>query len=130
MTWVGLREMRQADSSAAPSRPRLHLVALVCILASLAGTSAAAQVERSVRASDRVRVHAMDGPTVVGVVDDVSRDTLRLRAEDDGTAHIGVPAAALGAAIGASSPLEQWRRVWPAVRVVFIPVGRGGVGVM
>ncbi|MCY7380750.1 MAG: hypothetical protein LH467_15595 [Gemmatimonadaceae bacterium] len=47
-----------------------------------------------------------------------------------GALILGVPVAALGAVIGSASPLEQWRRVWPAVRVVLAPVGRGGVGVM
>ena len=185
------------------TRRRLSLLALACTLATPSGTPAAAQVERSVRAGDRVRVHALDGPTVVGVVEDINRDTLRLRDEDEGTARIvpvwtvsrldvshgqttresnmlrgaaagfavgalvggslgaatcvgdsdgfggncneggkrarlilggalilGVPAAALGAAMGASSPLEQWRRVWPEVRVGLVPVGRGGIGVM
>ncbi|MCY7380751.1 MAG: hypothetical protein LH467_15600 [Gemmatimonadaceae bacterium] len=51
------------------SRPRLSLVALVCSLAVLTGRSADAQVERSVRAGDRVRVHALDGPIVIGIVE-------------------------------------------------------------
>lgn len=164
----------------------LSLVVLVSVLSALSGRSADAQVERSVRAGDRVRVHALDGPIVIGVVEDVSRDTLRLRNDDGGTPRIvpvwqvgrlevsagqtsresnmlrgaatglavgalvggalgaatcvggsdgfggscssngkraqfvlggalilGVPAAALGAVIGAASPLELWRKVWP-----------------
>ena len=70
------------------SRLQPTLIALVCTMAVLPGGSANAQIERSVRADDRVRVHAVDGPTVTGIVEDISRDTLRLRDEDYGTRRL------------------------------------------
>ena len=182
---------------------RLSQVTLACTLAALLGSSAEAQVERSVRAGDRVRVHALDGPVVIGGVEEVSRDTLRLIDADYGTQRLvpvwtiarldvsagqttrqsnmlrgaaagfaggalvggalgaatcvgdrdgfggscnvggkraqfivsgalilGVPAAALGAVIGAASPLEQWRRVWPEVPVGLTLIGRRGIGLI
>ncbi|MEO7713740.1 MAG: hypothetical protein ABIV10_12565 [Gemmatimonadaceae bacterium] len=180
---------------------RLSQVALVCTLAALVGSSAEAQIERSVRAGDRVRVQALDGPVLIGDVEEVTRDTLLLVDEDYGTRRLvpvwtivrlevsagqstpesnmlrgaaaglavgalvggalgaatcagdsdgfggscnvggkraqfilggalilGVPAAALGAVIGAASPLEQWRRVWPEVRAGLSVIGRRRIG--